>query len=1038
VLEIGHRSPPKRRRDSGQALVEFALSLAVLLLLIFAVVEGGRMLHAWITLQSAAREGGRYAITGQYEERCLSATPACPDARVWSITRRVQESTTGLAIDPSGGYGDPKYLRVEVSGIDKDNVWQSNYAGLPGRPVMVRAIYYLPLVTPLLRPIAESVRLTGQVVVNNENYAQVNQSDNTVEIGDLPPPPPPSIPVADLQIEKSATPLVSLIDQPITFRLQVTNHGPDEARGVEVVDTLPPEVTLLSSAPTGVCEQSAQVLTCRVPNLPRGVQYDIVLTVRAPAEPPPAPGAVVNRATVSGAEKDDDLSNNEAKAQSLVVLSDEVSDLTILSIDDSPDPVVINQRVTYTVLVRNNGISDATDVEVNNDLPAGFTFVSAAVSGGSGCEDSGGVVICRLGDIISGETAWADVTVTAASSPGSATYTARVSATQVDPDERNNVGSEATTISPEWSDLYVTMSDRPDPALVEGEITYAIRAGNNGPSDARNVILVDTLPDGVGFVSASGPQGDCAESGGRVTCDLGVLLRNQEVSVEIVVEAVKTGTIVNQVAISAQQTDPNPVNDQATTVTTVAPSADLEISIKADPRTPPGVRAGTLLTYRLTVLNGGPSLATNVEVIDKLPVDASFLRVLTEQGTCEHLGETVECFLGNVASGDSVDLTIEMVPELEGVIVNTATVSGRQADVNLGNNTATDTTTVLAPSTQFITLQPTCGDPGSMLTVRGFNWPSEGRKEVEVYWDAVERGNLIGTVTDNGSSWILDLIVPAGAIAGTHTVIADRQRDVAEATFTVPCPAPNLTTTQPQLLGHESLPLSVGDPATFQVEISNDGQLDAVNQFFVSLYFDPPLAGGSSQTHISQNYRVELVAVSWLAAGESRVVTISEENGFDEPGMHEVYVVVDSDPAPTGLIKELSELDNISPVLTVEVAGSPAPTPTPGPTPTATPVFTEPASLIGQAFLSPLGGQPLPQAGVEVAVYDVGAGSLEKVAYTDIEGSYFLTDLAPGVKTVSACIIIDDIAYAYTATGVELLAGQITFKDLFLEEGLCH
>lgn len=1036
MLDVGNRLLPKSRRDSGQALVEFALGLTVLLMLIFAVVEGGRLLHGWITLQSAAREGGRYAITGQYDESCLSATPACPDARVWSITRRVQESTTGLALDPSAGYGDPKYLRVEVSGVDKDDVWRPDYAGLPGKPVMVRATYYIPLVTPLLRPIAKSVRLTGQVVVNNENYAQVSQSNSIIDIGELPPPPPPSIPISDLQIEKSASPLVSLVNESITYVLQVTNNGPDEARGVEVVDTLPAEVTLLSASPDGICGISGQVLTCRPPNLPRGVKYNIVLTVRAPSEPPPAPGTVVNQVTVSGAEEDDDLSNNEDTAETLVVLSDEVSDLAILSIDDSPDPVVINQKVTYTVLVRNNGISNATEVEISNDLPEGFTFVSSAVSGGSGCEGSGRTVICRVGDIISGETAWADVTVTAAASPGSATYTARVSATQVDPDERNNVGSEVTTISPEWSDLYVTMTDRPDPALVEGEITYSIRSGNNGPSDAQNVRLVDTLPEGVRFISASGPAADCFETGGQVICDLGTLLRNQEASVEVVIAATETGTIINQAAVSGLQTDPNPVNDQVATVTTVAPSADLEIRIDADPATPPGVRAGNLLSYRLTVTNNGPSPATNVEVVDRLPLDASFLRVLTDQGTCEHLGETVECFLGNVASGGAVELTIEMIPELESVIVNTATVSGRQADINQGNNTAVDTTTVLAASSPFITLNPTCGDPGSSLTVTGFNWPSEGRKSIELYWDLIDRSNLIGTVSDNGSSWILDLDVPAGAISGSHSIIADRQGDVAEASFMVPCPAPNLTTTQPQLLSPE--PLSVGDPATFQVEIANDGQLDAVNQFFVALYFDPILANDPSITHISQNYRVELVAVSWLAAGESRVVTISERNGFSEPGVHEVYVVVDSDPGPEGLIKELSEFDNISPVLTVQVTGTPTPTPTPGPTPTATPVFTEPASLIGQAFLSPFGGQPLPQAGVEVAVYDVGAGILEKVGYTDVEGSYFLTDLSPGTKAISACIIIDDIEYAYTATGVELLAGQISFKDLFLEEGLCH
>ena len=95
MLDIGYQSLRSGRHDAGQAVVEFALSLAVLLLLIFGVVEGGRVLHGWITLQNAAREGGRYAITGQYEESCLSDVPACPDARIWSIDWVARGSKSG-------------------------------------------------------------------------------------------------------------------------------------------------------------------------------------------------------------------------------------------------------------------------------------------------------------------------------------------------------------------------------------------------------------------------------------------------------------------------------------------------------------------------------------------------------------------------------------------------------------------------------------------------------------------------------------------------------------------------------------------------------------------------------------------------------------------------------------------------------------------------------------------------------------------------------------------------------------------------------
>ena len=56
------------RRDRGAAAVEFALVLPVLLILIFGIIDFGRMLNAKITLTEAAREGARAAAVGSRAE----------------------------------------------------------------------------------------------------------------------------------------------------------------------------------------------------------------------------------------------------------------------------------------------------------------------------------------------------------------------------------------------------------------------------------------------------------------------------------------------------------------------------------------------------------------------------------------------------------------------------------------------------------------------------------------------------------------------------------------------------------------------------------------------------------------------------------------------------------------------------------------------------------------------------------------------------------------------------------------------------------
>lgn len=60
--------PPPVRGRRGQTLVEFALTLPLLLLLLLGIIEFGRIFQAWVTLQNAARTAARYAVTGRYDQ----------------------------------------------------------------------------------------------------------------------------------------------------------------------------------------------------------------------------------------------------------------------------------------------------------------------------------------------------------------------------------------------------------------------------------------------------------------------------------------------------------------------------------------------------------------------------------------------------------------------------------------------------------------------------------------------------------------------------------------------------------------------------------------------------------------------------------------------------------------------------------------------------------------------------------------------------------------------------------------------------------
>ncbi|MDP4088804.1 MAG: pilus assembly protein [Bacillota bacterium] len=52
------------RRKKGQALVEFAIILPVIMLLLMGILQFGMMLNSYLEVQNAAREGARTGIVG--------------------------------------------------------------------------------------------------------------------------------------------------------------------------------------------------------------------------------------------------------------------------------------------------------------------------------------------------------------------------------------------------------------------------------------------------------------------------------------------------------------------------------------------------------------------------------------------------------------------------------------------------------------------------------------------------------------------------------------------------------------------------------------------------------------------------------------------------------------------------------------------------------------------------------------------------------------------------------------------------------------
>ncbi len=112
---------------------------------------------------------------------------------------------------------------------------------------------------------------------------------------------------------------------------------------------------------------------------------------------------------------------------------------------DSPDPVNVDDNLTYSITVKNNGPDAAAGVKLTDPLPAGVDFVSATPDQGS-CSGTS-TVTCDLGSMANGATSQTEIVVTPRSvGTGTLSNTATVDATTADDNGANDSATETTTV----------------------------------------------------------------------------------------------------------------------------------------------------------------------------------------------------------------------------------------------------------------------------------------------------------------------------------------------------------------------------------------------------------------------------------------------------------------------------------------------------------------------------------------------------------------------------------------------------------------
>ncbi len=483
-------------------------------------------------------------------------------------------------------------------------------------------------------------------------------------------------------------------DQDIVYTIVVTaGTEPEPFAGVTLKDFLPPiEATYVSIDPSfsWICLLDDELVEGElIPDIASGwlrphvdcVYQDdlepfesttpIQITIRSGQ----LPTTLINRVTAESVTGGFDTDTEEVEVTT-------ANDLTLTK-EGPPDPAPSDQPIRYTIVVTNTGPNVAGSFQVIDTLPESYQLLGQEGGVVWSCNSPvGQTVTCtHTGPLGPGESSDPLILVVQApdAPPGVSTNTAQV--TDTDPDDDNDTAEALVTVIP-VADIFTVKIAEPTSVRVDTQnpldrrVTYTLRVHNIGPATAYDVVVTDTLPADVTFVS--GPS-ECNHVNRVVTCQLGDIPpppANNVAEVDIIVEVIADafGQICNQATATTTSEDRFPSNDTSAPAC-ISGDPTIELSLTKS-RITSATQVGVPIFYRVTVQNLSMGPADQVVVTDLLPSNVANVDGTPDQGICDVQPglDRILCDIGTMASGQAVDVIVQLTPLVPGQLCNTASV----------------------------------------------------------------------------------------------------------------------------------------------------------------------------------------------------------------------------------------------------------------------------------------------------------------------------------------------------------------------------
>ena len=521
----------------------------------------------------------------------------------------------------------------------------------------------------------------------------------------------------NVNIEKNTNKNTAQAGEEVIYTLNWSVTGDMLAQNVVVSDTLPVEVSLVSA--TFGYTLNGQILTWNLGDQQPPQQGQMEVTVKINSLPTTG-SQIVNNATIKSGDKTD-------TAEATVA----VQDYNLTIVKTAPAEANPGDEITYAIEWGVNGGAIAPSVAITDTLPQGVNLLNVVGQVSGTYSLNGNAVVFSLGDITPNATGTIELLVKISNSLNSGD----VLVNNVMMASGNKTASASATTTIVGLNDYALSLDKSAPAEVQaGEnIKFNLAWSVLGNKTAQNVVLTDTLPSNVTFVSAAGSF-NYNTTTRQIVWQLGDILPTASSTLEVIVatsgSANNGDQVINNAAITSGTKS---ASDSTTTTITKGGGGGADHNVFITKTAPTGINAGETITYGLNWNVTGNEIAPDVIITDTLPAKVIFVSA-TGNYTFATSTREIIWSLGNKNNGDNGSLNIT-------VATNAADLSNGEQLVNnviirsgVKTDTATAATTVSkgggggADHNVFITkTAPTGINAGETITY-GLNWNVTGNE----------------------------------------------------------------------------------------------------------------------------------------------------------------------------------------------------------------------------------------------------------------------------------------------------------------------